>query len=159
MKDFNSPTSGKLSIEKIAKIIGDYIKKNPYDEFQLVIGTDSNGSQELQFVTAIVIYRKGKGGRYFYKKFSKSNIFHLKHKIYAEATASLETGQKLLQSLRKYWNGPDLKGALEIHIDVGENGPTKELVKEITGMVLSQGFRAKIKPYSYAASLVADRHT
>ncbi len=48
---------------------------------------------------------------------------------------------------------------VEIHLDVGENGPTKDLIKEVVGMVVGSGFAAKIKPDSYGASTVADRYT
>ena len=48
---------------------------------------------------------------------------------------------------------------LEIHIDAGGNGPTKELMKELIGMVVGNGFTAKVKPEAFGASAVADRHT
>ena len=158
MEEFESPTKGKLDLDKVAKEIVTYIKYDPERNYQLVIGTDSEGNGKVEFVTAIVIYRKGKGGRYFWKKFSKPNINYLKQKIYEEVNSSLSVGQDLLDRLKKYWQKEDIKSALEIHIDVGENGPTKELIKEVVGMVLGYGFNAKIKPESYGASLVADRH-
>jgi predicted RNase H-related nuclease YkuK (DUF458 family) len=158
MKEYNSPSAGKLDLNEVAKEIATYVQQNPDEKYQLIVGTDSEGNGKVEFVTAIVIYRQGKGGRYFYKKFSKGNIKHLRHKIYEEVNASLEAGQNLIVGLQKYWKKDNIKGALEIHIDIGENGPTKDLIKEVMGMVLGQGFRAKIKPYSYGASLVADRH-
>jgi hypothetical protein len=158
IKEFESPTKGKLDLDRVAKEIVTYIKDDPERSYQLVIGTDSEGNGKVEFVTAIVIYRKGKGGRYFWKKFSKPNIIHLKQKIYEEVNSSLSVGQDLLDRLKKYWQKEDIKSALEIHIDVGENGPTKDLIKEVVGMVLGYGFNAKIKPESYGASLVADRH-
>ena len=82
----------------------------------------------------------------------------LRQKIYEEVNLSLETAQNLIAGLKKYWQKEDIQSALEIHIDVGENGPTKDLIKEVVGMVLGYGFRAKIKPHSYGASMVADRH-
>jgi predicted RNase H-related nuclease YkuK (DUF458 family) len=48
---------------------------------------------------------------------------------------------------------------VEIHLDVGIQGDTKELVKEVTGMIVGSGFAAKIKPDACAASTVADRYT
>jgi predicted RNase H-related nuclease YkuK (DUF458 family) len=48
---------------------------------------------------------------------------------------------------------------LEIHLDVGSNGATKTLVKEVVGMVNGSGYSCKIKPDSYGASSVADRYT
>lgn len=158
MMQFVSPTKGKMTLDMVAKEIFSYIRQSPEEKYQLVIGTDSEGNGQVNFVTAIVIYRKGKGGRYFYKKFSKDKIGHLRQKIYEEVFASLETGRDLIACLQKYWKNKNIKSALEIHIDVGENGPTKDMIKEVVGMVLGQGFQAKIKPHSYGASLVADRY-
>ena len=46
-----------------------------------------------------------------------------------------------------------------IHADVGEKGRTKDMIREVVGMIKSNGFEAKIKPESFAASVVADRFT
>ena len=48
---------------------------------------------------------------------------------------------------------------VEIHVDIGSIGETKEMINEVVGMVRSSGFLVKTKPYSYGASKVADRHT
>jgi predicted RNase H-related nuclease YkuK (DUF458 family) len=48
---------------------------------------------------------------------------------------------------------------LEIHLDVGQEGATKSLIREVVGMVTGSGFDAKIKPESYGASAVADKYT
>jgi hypothetical protein len=42
---------------------------------------------------------------------------------------------------------------------VGKVGETKELIREIVGMVTGSGFEARIKPDSYGASKVADKYT
>ena len=41
----------------------------------------------------------------------------------------------------------------------GENGDTKDMIRELVGMVTGSGFDAKIKPYACGASKVADKHT
>lgn len=48
---------------------------------------------------------------------------------------------------------------IEIHLDIGRNGETRDLIKEVVGMVVGNGYEAKIKPSAYAASHVADRYT
>jgi len=48
---------------------------------------------------------------------------------------------------------------LEIHVDAGQNGETKNIVNSIVGMVKGNGFNVKIKPESYCASTVADKYT
>src|SRR3989344_1586268 len=47
---------------------------------------------------------------------------------------------------------------LEIHVDIGPNGPTRELIADIVGMIRANGFKVAIKPSSWGASHVADRH-
>lgn len=48
---------------------------------------------------------------------------------------------------------------VEIHLDVGENGDTKDIVREVVGMVTGSGYAAVTKPDAYGASKVADRHS
>jgi predicted RNase H-related nuclease YkuK (DUF458 family) len=43
-------------------------------------------------------------------------------------------------------------------VDIGENGETKSMINEVMGMVRAHNFESRIKPDSYAASKVADRH-
>jgi predicted RNase H-related nuclease YkuK (DUF458 family) len=48
---------------------------------------------------------------------------------------------------------------IEIHLDIGKQGRTKEIIREVVGMVVGSGFGARIKPESYGAFKVADRYT
>ncbi len=68
-------------------------------------------------------------------------------------TLAQELRSRLQEHLEEtFWNN-------QIHIDVGKNGPTKELIDTVVGMVKGYGFEAVIKPDSFGASTVADRHT
>ena len=55
-------------------------------------------------------------------------------------------------------NLPDTGLNLEIHVDIGPNGPTRELIADIVGMIRANGFKVATKPSSWGASHVADRH-
>ena len=46
-----------------------------------------------------------------------------------------------------------------IHADVGERGATREMVREVTGLIRGNGFEPMIKPFSFAASAIADKYT
>jgi hypothetical protein len=46
-----------------------------------------------------------------------------------------------------------------IHADIGENGQTRDMIKELTGMIIGNGFEPKIKPESYVASSLADKYS
>ena len=119
--------------------------------------TPGNGSSFLNLVSAIVIYKEGRGGRYFWNKKKLPVSRSLRGKIYQETLASLGLAQQLLPLLRKKLNGDEYD--LEIHIDVGSAGQTRDMIKEVVAMVGGNGFKAKTKPGSYGASSVADKYT
>jgi len=159
---FQNITKGRLSWKGVGTEIKEFLVSGPDDEYQLIIGSDSrtkrdHEKKDLDLVTAIVIHRKGRGGRYFWKKRKVENIYSLKEKLYQETIASLETARKMITVLKKSLNG--YFETLEIHIDVGEKGPSREMIKELVGMVNGSGFKAKTKPKAYAASSVADKYT
>jgi len=142
--------------------ISRFVEDDPGSYYRLVIGTDSqlkqiNGTAECDFVTAIVIHRMGKGARYFWRKEKVKKNLVLRDKIYAETLRSLETAQKMVPDLRRAVS--PAKYDLEIHIDVGSLGPTREMIREVVGMVSGNGFVAKTKPEAWAASSVADKYT
>ena len=99
------------------------------------------------------------GGRYFWTKKVVSNIHSLREKIYAETLASLTFAETFVPLLKKLLNGNAPKYNLEIHVDVGEHGQSREMLKEVIGMVQGNGYVAKVKPDSYGASYIADKHT
>lgn len=155
---FISPTEGKLNIKQTYNSILTFIKEKPDNQYKLIIGTDSHpGIEESVFVTAIVIYRVGHGGRYFYHKQRVGMKSGFKKRIFHEVSRSLKVASKITD----YVSIEDSTSILdiEIHIDVGENGPSSKIIKEVVGMVVGSGYDALIKPDSYAASNVADRYT
>lgn len=152
-----------MTLEKVVGEINRFIQKEPRAFYRLIIGSDSQekrfGSKKfLNLVAAIVIHRQGFGGRYFWKKRKKDHVYSLRDKIYSETYFSLEIAQELLPILNKTLNGKH-NYELEIHIDVGRTGETRDMIKEVVGMVTGNGFKAKTKPESYGASSVADKHT
>jgi len=159
---FLSPTKGKMTIGKMVEELVAFMREEPDYFYRLVIGTDSktgkpNPKEMVDFITAIVIHRKGKGGRYFWQKNKIGKIGSLRDKIYTETLLSIQLAEKLVPDLTKKLNGERYK--LEIHIDVGDVGPTREMIQEVVGMVTGNGFTAKTKPESYGAFVVADKHT
>lgn len=161
---FNSITHGSLNSEGIITLIKDFLSEDPNSEYSLVIGTDShersgslNGRTQICLVTAITIHRKGFGGKYFWTKKEKKNIHTLRDKIYAETITSLDFAISFVPHLKRVLNGQSPN--LEIHVDVGEHGETRNMIKEVVGMVTGNGFVAKTKPYAFGASNIADKHT
>jgi len=61
--------------------------------------------------------------------------------------------------IKRALNGTSSTYNLEIHVDVGDHGQTRDMIKEVVGMVTGNGFVAKTKPQAYGATYVADKHT
>ncbi len=163
---FNSITHGKVTLEEVILYIKDFLEEKPTFEYSLVIGTDSHermdsitGKKYIWPVTAIVVRRNGFGGKYFWYKKPQEEVHSLREKIYSETLASLELATLFVPLLKKYLNGETPSYKLEIHVDVGEYGQTRDMIKEVVGMVTGNGFVAKTKPDSYGATYVADKHT
>ncbi|MDD5547817.1 MAG: ribonuclease H-like YkuK family protein [Candidatus Pacebacteria bacterium] len=154
---FNSSFGLKLNKEQIIQSINEFINAAPQKNYKVIIGSDSlrRPENKADFVTAIVVHRVGNGGKYFWRHLEMVKIHTLRDRIIQEVLLSLETGKEILEALQK-------SGAknfdFEIHVDVGEKGPTKSLIQEVTGIIRANNFEFKIKPNSYGASKVADRH-
>jgi len=162
MKKFYNPALGRLTLDQVSKEIAQFIKRKPEYSYRVVIGSDSqerrtHGKKQLSLIGAVVVHRQGKGGRYFYQKEKRRKPHSLREKIYTETFKSLEIAKEMLPILNKKLNGEN-NYELEIHIDVGRAGETREMIKEVVGMVNGSGYKARTKPESYGASKVADKY-
>lgn len=159
---FTSPTKGPLTPAGMIEEVSDFIDLEPQKFYRIVIGSDSQarhlkGKSEINFITALIVHREGSGARYFWKKEKAQRVPQLHEKIYTETQLSLAAAQELVPLLRSKISPS--KYDFEIHIDVGPLGPTRDMIKEVVGMVTGNGFKAKTKPESWGASSVADKHT
>lgn len=152
---FTSPSKGKMQVNEMFEDILEFIRRYPKDSYRLIIGTDSQPGHETCFVTAVIIHREGKGAKFYYRRSYKNTPFTLRHRIFEEASRSLDMAGKVIDYLAQIL--PEL--TIEIHVDIGEKGRTRELIQQVVNMINMSGFLAKIKPYSYGATKVADRFT
>lgn len=154
--EFVSPTRGRLDFDTMFLDIIEYMHQDPEAHYNLIVGTDSQFGDETCFVTAVIIHRIGKGARYYYRREMERIGRSLRQRIFYETSRSLGVAGQLAEKLAE--NGhADLN--VQIHLDVGENGATRDLIREVVGMVVGSGFDARIKPDSFGASSVADRFT
>ncbi len=156
MMEFVSPTKGVMTFEEMFKDMINYVNEQPKEQYKLITGSDSQMKESAIFVTAIIIHRVGKGARYYFHKQKHRYMESLRQRIYYETFLSLEVASRLSGKLSE--NGYAHMN-VEIHLDVGENGDTKDIIREVVGMVIGSGFDARIKPDSYGASTVADKYT
>jgi len=154
--NFVSPTKGRLPLARVVEDIIEYMEEDPSAKYKLIIGSDSQSRENVCFVTAIIVHKVGKGARYYYRRKYMSLVKSLRHKIFTETSLSLETVTKLKEELETTrYKDMDL----EVHVDIGQKGDTKELIREVVGWVMGSGFKVKIKPNACGATKVADRYT
>lgn len=153
---FTSPTYGRLSWEQaIAKMVW-FMGTDTTASYEVIIGTDSDAQNgTADYVSALIVHKKGRGGIYFWSRQKLEKIFSMRQRIWQEALISLALAEKMVVGFAQM-GLVDLN--LEIHVDIGPNGPTREMISEIVGMIRANGFKVAVKPASWGASHVADRH-
>lgn len=158
---FYNPTRGNLKIAQVIEEILGYIGNKPEKFYDIIVGCDSSSGEEPHFPVAVVILRKGEGGRFFLKKIRYKNrkFYNWKTRILEEVLLSCELALFLRENVENKLKVNSLNYQFRyIHADIGENGQTKDMIKEVTGLIRGNGFEPKIKPESFVASTVADRY-
>lgn len=155
---FNSPTYGPLSLQEVREKVLLFMNEDPEQKYRLVIGSDSQNKNgdETDFVSALVVHRVGQGAIYFWQRIIEAKTYVLRQRIYQEAGLSLSLAEKFLEATK---HDGISRFDVEIHVDIGKYGETRTMINEVVGMIRGSGFTVKIKPESYGASKVADRHT
>ena len=157
MEKFISPSVGELDYDGVIKKIAEYIKSDPNFKHKVIVGSDSETkNSHVEFATAVIVHRIGKGGIYFWQRNSEKKTYSIQERIAKETQFSIELAWKLRDTFRH--NGLSAYEP-EVHLDVGKAGKTRDMIRWVTGMVLGSGFEYKIKPESFGASKIADRHT
>ncbi|MFA5355446.1 MAG: ribonuclease H-like YkuK family protein [Candidatus Paceibacterota bacterium] len=157
---FFNPTVGNLSLDDAIREVFRYIAEKPDKFYDIIVGCDSSSSEEPHFPLAIVVLRVGEGGRFFLKKISYKDrkFYNYKVRILEEVFLSCQLALYLKEIFDKKRKESNYNFQFRyIHADVGENGKTKDMIREVTGLIKGNGFEPKIKPFSFAASNVADR--
>ena len=160
--NFYNPTKGNLSFQEVIDEIISYLSEKPEKFYDVIVGCDSSSGEEPNFPVAIVVLRVGEGGRFFLKKIHYQNkkFYNLKQRILEEVFLSCQLALNLKEVLGEKIRGKNFNYQLRyIHADIGENGATKDMIKEVIGLIRGNGFEPKIKPESFAASVVADRYS
>lgn len=160
---FYNPSKGSLSLPEVLDEMIVYMKEKPTKFYEIIVGCDSSAVEEPTFPVAIVILRKGEGGRFFLKRVkypAPRKFYNVHDRILEEVLLSCQLAIWLRENFERQVQKEE--GALNyqleyIHADVGQNGLTKDMVKEVTGLIRGNGFEPKIKPESFVASSVADR--
>ncbi|MEW9123939.1 MAG: ribonuclease H-like YkuK family protein [Thermotaleaceae bacterium] len=149
-----SITYGEITFEEVCGKIKEYISQDPKAEYVISVGTDSqNIAGFTKMVSVITLVRKSKGGIFFYDIKKIKAIKNLRQKIFMETQSSVELAMELVRFIEQN----HINASFEVHVDIGNNGDTKYLVKEVVGWIAGLGFRCCTKPESYASTGIADK--
>jgi len=130
--------------------IFEFVREASRDGQSVHIGTDSlQTGRVTQFVTVVVILTPRKGGRVAYRRTVVPRIASLRERLLKEVWRSVDLGLQF---------SPIVNGELSVHIDANPvvTHKSSAYVQELVGLVVGQGFKALIKPESWAASHAAD---
>lgn len=161
---FRRPSGEKVNEEKLISIITNYILEDPKASYEFTVGTDSQNFDRTKMVEVIALHRIGKGGIFFYNVEFINRIQSLRQKITEETQRSLAIADGLVEALELSLidhniDIDDLDVRFQIHCDIGQEGKTKTLIREITNWVTSLGYTCLIKPDSYTASGIANKYS
>ncbi|MBZ9571838.1 hypothetical protein KJA15_00665 [Patescibacteria group bacterium] len=181
---FYNPTRGNLKIEQVMEEMLNYMREKPEKFYDIIVGCDSSSGDDPHFPVAVVILRVGEGGRFFLKKIKypkslRKKFYNWHQRILEEVLLSCQLALFLRENfegkistfIKNYGGSAEASGGggknlsnplnyqfCYIHADVGENGQTKDMIREVTGLIRGNGFEPKIKPAAFVASTVADRY-
>jgi len=129
----------------------DFVREHAQGGQIVHLGTDSlQLARHTRFVTVVAVLTPGRGGRAIWTRSATPRIQSLRERLLREVWLSVELGLRL---------DPVVTGELHVHIDANPiaRHRSSAYVQELVGLVVSQGFRAVIKPEAWAASRAADR--
>lgn len=144
-----SPTYGSIDVETAKRIISNFKDHSP---FKIYIGTDSDARDGVvTFATVLIVYKVGVGATYLYTLRREYRHYDMFTRLFQETHMSLEMANFAKEMLNL--TSP------EIHLDVGYDGPSREVLSAVVGYVKGMGYSYKLKPWAFAATKIAHRHT
>lgn len=157
-----SPTYGKVTMEQIARILQEKTGDESR-EYNVMIGSDSQNFDKTKVVVVIALHTVGAGGIFFYDITRVRRIDNISQKLLYETQLSLECARKLIDALDELAIAGefDYEKRLNfcIHVDAGENGPSRQVIPEIVGWIRACGYNVVVKPESVAASSIANKYS
>ena len=109
--NFYNPTKGNLKIGRVIEELFNYISEKPEKFYDIIVGCDSSSGEEPHFPVAVVILRRGEGGRFFLKKISYKDrkFYNWKTRILEEVLLSCQIASYLKENFEKKVNNSNNK--------------------------------------------------
>ena len=147
--------TGKIFQKPIEILVEEAIirEQNLGHQLKVCIGSDSHVyGNEIQYATAIVFVRKGKGAFTFIRKQKEFQKISIKERMLNEVNKSVEIAYRIFEILEKY------NVEMEVHADINTDPDFKSNIalKDAMGYILGMGYVFKAKPYAFASSNCAD---
>ena len=147
--------NGKFFQNPIEKLVEEAIirERNLGHQLKVCIGSDSHVyGNEIQYATAIVFVRKGKGAFTFIRKQKEFQKISIKERMLNEVNKSVEIAYRIFEILERY------NVEMEVHADINTDPDFKSNIalKDAMGYILGMGYVFKAKPYAFASSNCAD---
>jgi predicted RNase H-related nuclease YkuK (DUF458 family) len=129
--------------------------------YELIVGVDSHlHGHFYRFITVVCLYEKGRGGFYYYstseqnrREFKGTYPVRVRARMFHETTLAIE----LVTDIQEKTGRKPI-----VHIDASPPN-TGELTSmfsdQLRGYVVASGFEAVLKPFSFVASGVANKHS
>lgn len=163
---FSNLKHKNLSFNDVCSHLLYFVEKKPDYPYKLSVGSDSQVKTNYTvLVSAIHLHRVGNSATGFITKhIIDRKVNSLREKIFYETYFTMNIAYMFSPQIIDTFIEPIIKSKhgkidFEFHLDIGTNGSTKNLIKEMLSMANIYPFTPKIKPESYAASSYADKYT
>lgn len=154
---WHHPTLGQLDNEMLRQLIIARTS-NCDNHYSLMLGTDSQlHENRTRYVTALIIHDVGHGATYVVNSAYEAPPKSLRQKIWRESHITLTYALFLEELLEDVLLQSNVE--FQVHVDCGYEGPTRELIREVTQFFNQAGYTVVVKPDSAAASSAANRHS
>lgn len=121
---------------------------------KICIGADSQvKAGYIEFATAIVFLREGRGGFAFVRTYKQDRLIGIKQRMIQEVSDAVQCAYELSPILDQY------PVELEIHADINTDPNFKSNValKDAMGYIMGMGYTFKAKPDAFASTYCAGK--
>ena len=101
---FYNPSKGNLKFPQVIEEVFCYLKERPNEQYEVIVGCDSSSEENPNFPVALVVLRKGSGGRFFLTKINYQNekkFYNLRERILQEVYLSCEMALLFRDALKR----------------------------------------------------------
>lgn len=129
--------------------LSEWIEKHKEDDY-FFIGTDSKNDRKCIYTSAVVAYKKSRGGSIIIHRDKVAYTESIRKRLILEAMRSLECAWHFEKYISRHSN-------ISIHLDVNPNlhYMSSKYKEEMVSLIATQGFEVVHKPDSWAATKIA----